>query len=104
MDSVTHANTGKKFLVKLKWMPERDVGPVQFMSVFVCFVRVCLVLILNPFRITILQEPERYWERWTPKSGFIRPLNETLSLESKQIIAFSSIKISISKIQNRYAV
>uniref|UniRef100_A0A914WU49 Reelin domain-containing protein n=2 Tax=Plectus sambesii TaxID=2011161 RepID=A0A914WU49_9BILA len=53
-DSVTHKNDFKKFITKIRWITDRDVGPVQFL-------------------MTIAQDNDVYWERWRPRSGFILP-------------------------------
>ncbi|WKX95245.1 hypothetical protein Q1695_012027 [Nippostrongylus brasiliensis] len=53
-DTLTHSDNKKKFLVEALWTTERDIGAVQFL-------------------LTVAAEDVLYWERWRPRSGFIRP-------------------------------
>ncbi|CAJ0576414.1 unnamed protein product, partial [Mesorhabditis spiculigera] len=57
-DSVTHANSEKKFLFEVYWVPDYDVGDVQFM-------------------LTLATENDLFWERWRPRSGFISPISKS---------------------------
>uniref|UniRef100_A0AC35TL17 Reelin domain-containing protein n=1 Tax=Rhabditophanes sp. KR3021 TaxID=114890 RepID=A0AC35TL17_9BILA len=52
LDSITHSNDKQKYITQAKWTTDKNVGPIQFI-------------------FTIAINDKVYWEKWTPKSGFI---------------------------------
>ncbi|CAD6191748.1 unnamed protein product [Caenorhabditis auriculariae] len=71
-DALTHWSDEKKFSVEVLWSTDRDVGNVQFMA-------------------TVASENEVFWERWRPRSAFLRS-PQLLNIEPKPSLFIYSLQ------------